>query len=114
MGLKYLGITLTPTTGDLVKANYVSFLGRLDSKLQALAKVELSWSGRLAAFKMVILPEFIYLFRTLPIPVPNSFFTIAQSKISKYLWQGKRARCAFSKLTNTRRAGGVGMVLLKD
>lgn len=108
-GIKYLGITLTPTTANLCKANYTPFLDKLRSKLRDMAKVELSWLGRLAAFKMTVLPQLIYLFRMLPIPVipvPNYFFSTAQSAINKYLWQGKKARCAFSKLVMTRRVGG--------
>lgn len=75
-GITYLGITLTPKVEELFKANYLPFLDRLRPKLQNLAKTELSWSGRLAAFKMMLLPQFLYLFRMLPIPVPNTFFTI--------------------------------------
>lgn len=55
-GIKYLGITLTAFTDQLVNANYTPFLDVLNNKLQEIAKVELTWSGRLAAFKMVILP----------------------------------------------------------
>lgn len=95
-------------------ANYTPFLGSLSKSLQDIAKVELSWSGHLAAFKMILLPQLLYLFRTLPIPVPHSFFPCAQSMINRYLWQGKRARCAFKRLIASRRAGGVGHVLLKD
>lgn len=113
-GIIFLGITFTPKTEELFKANYSIFLDKIHPKLQDLAKTELSWSGRLAAFKIVLLPQFLYLFRTIPIPVLNTFFIKAQSMINRYLWQGMRARCAFSKLIKTRKAGGVGLVVLKD
>lgn len=73
--IKYLGIILTASTEALVAANYIPFLNSLSSKLHDIAKTEFLWSGRLAAFKMVILPQLIYLFRTLPIPIPNSYFS---------------------------------------
>lgn len=113
-GIKYLGITLTASTDQLVKSNYTPFINILSNKLQDIAKVELSWFGRLADFKMVILPQLLYLFRTLIIPVPHSFFSTAQAILNKYLWQGRRARCAFKKLVANRRVGVVGHVLLKD
>lgn len=37
-----------------------------------------------------------------------------QSLLNKYLWQGKRARCAFSKLIKRRNAGGMGHVHIQD
>lgn len=74
-GIKYLGITLTEQTEQLVNANYTPFFQDLHSKLSNITKAEMTWSGRLAAFKMMILPQLIYLFRALPIPVPEIFFS---------------------------------------
>lgn len=73
-GIKYLGVTLTPQSKDLVTANYLPFLTTLKSKLHNLAKTELTWTRRLASFKMLLLPQLLYLFGTLPIPIPNSSF----------------------------------------
>lgn len=113
-GIKYLGITLTPKLKDLIKTNYTPFLNTLSPKLDKFARAKLSWTGRLAAFKMQILPQLLYLFRALPIPLPNSYFSSLHSILSKYLWQGKRARSAFDKLIKHRKAGGVGHVQLQD
>lgn len=50
-GVNYLAITLTPIVGNLVTDIYLPFVNKLRSKRQELAKVELTWSGRLATFK---------------------------------------------------------------
>lgn len=63
---------------------------------------------------MQILPQLLYLFRTLPIPLPNSFFNSIQPIINKFLWQGRRARCAFNRLIKHRKVGGIGHVHLQD
>lgn len=66
---------------------------------------------------MQVLPQLLYLFRTLPIPIPNSYFKSLQSTLNRYLWQGRKARCAFGKLTKHRKAGGIrpcGHVHLQD
>lgn len=73
-GIKYLGIILTPKPEDLLTANYIPFQKSLQTKLNNLASLELSLLGRLAAFKMQILPQLLYLFRTLPITITNSYF----------------------------------------
>lgn len=56
----------------------------------------------------------LYLFRTLPIPVPKSFFSQAQSILNKYIWQGKKARCVFSRIVILIKAGGVGHTHRRD
>lgn len=113
-GIKYLGITLMATMEELIEANYAPFLNTIKVKLQDITRMELSWSGRLAAFKMVLLPQLLCLLRTLPIPVANSFFNKIQSLVNQYLWKGKTARCAFKKLIVSRRVGGVGQVSIKN
>lgn len=54
------------------------------------------------------------MFRTLPIPVPEYFFQQAQSTIDRYLWSGKKARCAFNKLIKPKQMGGIGHTSIKD
>lgn len=63
---------------------------------------------------MLLLPQLLYLLRTLPFLVPNSFISTVQSLTDRYLWHGKQARCAFDKLVASRKVGGVNHVLLKD
>lgn len=113
-GISYLGITLTSKVEDLFKANYTSFLYSLHSKLDKVARVKLLWMGCLAAFKIQILPQLVYLFRTLPIPVPSSYLSTLQSILDKYLWHGKKACLVFGKLIKHRNAGGVGHTQICD
>lgn len=54
------------------------------------------------------------MFRTLPILVPNSFFTKIQALVNTFLWKGKKARWAFRKSIASRGAGEVGNVVIKD
>lgn len=98
-GIKYLGITITSDVIQLVAANYLPFLHGLSLKLQEIGKAKLSWYGRLSAFKMVLLPQLLYLYRTLPIPVPV---------------KGKRTIRAFSKRITMRRANGAVHVVIRD
>lgn len=114
-GITYLGITLTPRVTDLVKENYIHFLHSFRSKLDKLGKRKLSRSGRLAAFKMQVLPQLLYLYRTLPIPVPNSFFFHRhnQNYIDTYGW-GKKACCIFCRLIKHKKVGGMGQTNIKE
>lgn len=61
--ISYLGIQLTKSANRIFKANYISFLTKMQQDLFTLQKLEFSWFGRLAAFKMNIFPQLLYLFR---------------------------------------------------
>lgn len=59
--------------------------------------------------KMNILPKFIYLFQSVPILIPKSFFTQLGSVISSYIWQGKRPRIRRALLQRPKKDGGMGL-----
>lgn len=63
---------------------------------------------------MQIVPQVLYVFRTVPILAPKNVFKNLQHILSNFLWEGKKAGSAFSKLSKTRRAGGVGAPVFLD
>lgn len=77
--ITYLGIQLSYPTGSLYDANFTPLLSNISIDLKRMSKTQLSWVGRAAAFKMQVLPKILYLFRTLPIPIPIPFFTKCNS-----------------------------------
>lgn len=113
-GITYLGITLTKSTKGLFTANYVEAKQMLLRETTNLSKHEFSWSGRLAAFKMQVLPKILYLFRTLPIPLSHAYLQSLQSIISHYVWQGKNPRSRHIKLIKHRYVGGMGYIDIRD
>lgn len=91
----------------------MSLLRQTQGDLKNLGPADLAPTGRIEAFKMLILPKILYLFRTVPIDLPLSFFRKFQSIFSQYIWAGKRPRCAFSTLVAKRLAGSMGTPDLK-
>lgn len=79
-----------------------------------MAKVELSWAGHLAAFKMLILPQILYMFRTLHIPTPKVYLKSLYSLLKKLIWQGKTARSPHSILIKHRSVGGMRIMDIYD
>lgn len=89
-------------------------MSKISQTLIKLEKHEFSWWGRLSTFKMIHLPQVLYVFRCLPIPIPLSFFKTLQSILSKFIWKGKKSRCAHHKLIRHRMWGGVGYIDFQD
>lgn len=112
--ISYLGLKRTRKTSYLYRANFTPFLNNLPKELEQFPKFALSWSGRLAAFKMLKLPQLLYLFRSLPIPIPGSFFTSLQKILRHYIWQKKRARCSRATLIKPKLVGGAGLIHFRD
>lgn len=86
--INYLGINLTSQPSQLFKANYLPLEQKLREGLRYLSKHILSWSGKFEALKMQILPQVLYIYRTVPIPVHQGFFQGLQSMLTKSLWEG--------------------------
>lgn len=102
--ISYLGVQLTSYTKNLYATNFKPLLHKIQTESQQIMKHELSWSGRLAACKMSCLPQILYLFQTLPIPILTSFFRSLQKIFNKYIWNSKRHRCTNSKLIKHKLA----------
>ena len=57
--------------------------------------------------KMTVLPKVLYLFQTLPIPVPYVLLRKLQTDLLKFTWNYKRHRIPHSVLTAPRSEGGL-------
>lgn len=107
--ITYLGIQLTTPTANLYKCNFLPLLSQIEEEFHQLRKIHLSWLGRIAAYKMQILPKLLYYFRTLPIPIPQLFFEKLASKLRQFIWDGKKPRISLSKLYESKQSGGVSL-----
>lgn len=79
-----------------------------------MSKCELSWTGRLATFKMFMLPQILYLFRTLPIPIKQTQLMVLNKILRTFVWQNMKPRSSHAQLLKHKYAGGMGMVDLRD
>lgn len=63
---------------------------------------------------MLILPQILYLFRTLPIHIPHHYINSIATLGWRYIWNGKKSRWSRNNLTFHRKAGGVELVDIFD
>lgn len=107
--LQYLWIWLTPQLSQVFKKNFLPLLKAIGKELTLWHPRTFSWFGRAAICKMTILPRIVYLFRTLPIKIPPSFFKTLQSIQLNFVWAHKRPRIKFTLLTRPKEQGGIGL-----
>lgn len=69
--------------------------------------------GKINAVKMVILPQFLYLFQNLPIYLPISFFKLLDSIIMPFIWGYKVPRITKIHLQKPTQLGGLGLPVFK-
>ena len=105
--LKYLGVQLTPNFASLYQANFPPLYSSIRALIHKWKSHQISLLGRIAAIKMVILPKLLYLFQTLPIPVPYAHLRALQADLLRYVWNYKRHRIPRSVMTAARTEGGL-------
>lgn len=108
-GFRYLGVNITKSIKSLREQNLTALTSSVKSDLQRWGKLPLSLAGRVQTVKMNILPRYLYMFQSLPLFLPRSFFSKIDGIISSFIWAGKHARIGKSLLLRNRRCGGLGL-----
>ncbi|XP_078518461.1 uncharacterized protein LOC144783270 [Lissotriton helveticus] len=105
--IPYLGILLAPTVQATKDANYARLSARLRDNLRRWKHLTLSWLGRIAAAKVTLLPQILYVFQTLPLRPPTGWLQKAQSELTRFVWNGRRPRFKHTIATLPPEHGGV-------
>ena len=104
---KYLGIIVSHSLSSLHKDNYTTLLEKIKLDLQRWNKLPLSLVGRIETIKMNILPRLLFLFQTLPLFLPKSFFNSLDKILSSFMWANKTPRITKVTLQRQKEDGGL-------
>lgn len=107
--LKYLGVYIPPSLISLYQTNVHPIFKSIKNSLDNWKDLPLSLSGRIAVIKGILFPKISYVFQMLPLYPTNSDIHLLRSLFSKFAWQGKHPRVAFSKMVLPKEMGGYGM-----
>lgn len=102
---KHLGIHLTSIYHQ---ANYSPLFWDIDRLLRQWDTYPLSLLGQINVLKMSILPGLLYLFQTLPVPIPMKQLKATQRLFLIFIWHNKAHHIASSVAFAPRSRGGLG------
>ena len=106
-GFTYLGIQITPKVKNLIPSNYDPIIASVTQSINRWMSLPLSMIGRINIIKMNILPKFLYLFQSLPLNPPPSFFTRMNKLFTNFIWNEKKSRLRLSLLFLPYERGGL-------
>lgn len=107
--LKYLGITLSLKVKEMKKLNYDVVMNEVEKKIDKYKMIKLSWFGRIAMCKMMLLPKFNFLFEMLPLNLTEKDIEGYQKKLDKFCNGGKRPRLVKKMWYQNQKEGGLGI-----
>lgn len=92
--IKYLRIHIViPLQNDtLIKLNLDLFAKSIQRQLGVWNKARLSWFGHMAAIKMKILPQLLFVFRSVILKVTKFKICEIQKILERFIWEGKKTR----------------------
>lgn len=99
---------------DLYKVNFDPLVTRIREKLRDWSQMTLSWPERLELIKIILLPQFIFLFQNLPVQIPNASFTTWQKELVNFVWKRGPHRINKQFLSRPKKLGGYGLPLLEN
>lgn len=82
----------------LIPSKFPPLCRQIRDLLQEWKIHQISLLGRVASVKMTILPKLLYLFQTLPIPVPYVQLRKLQADLVRFVWNYRRHRIPRSVL----------------
>lgn len=96
-----MGLHISLDLTKLFQANYDPLFKELKKKLKMWHKMFLSW--------LAIFPQFLFFFRTLDLPIPQTTFNQWQKLILEFFWLYEQHRINAQVITRPAKLGGLNI-----
>ena len=105
-----LGVNFSLNVKALYELNFVPKITHIQQILNCWRSRNLSLIGKITVIKSLLLPQLLYLFSVLCIPIPKSFFKKLNTIFFKFIWNGGNDRVKRKYLLNDYGDGGLRMI----
>lgn len=99
-----LGVHISPTLSNLCELNYKPLLENI-----CVISHHHTWFGKAAIVKMNLSSKCLYLFQTIPLRLPKSFFAALKSALIRYILKGKKSRLNYQIHARAKEQGGIAL-----
>lgn len=96
LGFTYMGVKITSTNYKMILSHYDPLTEAVMQLINRWTKLSISLIGCINILKMTTLPTFLYLFQSIPLSPPLSFFQLLKKTLSDFIWNNKRPRLRLS------------------
>lgn len=107
--IPYLGILLTTDPHGTIDLNVNHLLTQLDKDTKSLSQSPLSWLARINLVKMLFLPKYLYVARTIPYLIPPSSLAKLQKIFFTFIWRDSKPRVKKKSLFQHMKKGGLSV-----
>lgn len=112
-GFTYLGIRITSNVDNIITTNYDPLVKEIEEMLDRWNTLPVSMIGRINLIKMTVVPKLLYLFQSIPLFLPASFFSNLNKTFARFIWNNKQPRLRLSLLYLPYERGGLKMPNIK-
>ncbi|KAM8977313.1 multidrug and toxin extrusion protein 2-like [Pelodytes ibericus] len=105
--IECLGLVIVSEVDQIVETNFMRLYRQTNRLLKEWRQWEASWWGRINILKAYIVPKWNYLFRMIPLSVPESWLDMAQRRFTAYAWKAKKPRISVKLLSKKFNKGGL-------
>lgn len=109
VGMKYLGIKLSPELNNIISINIEPLLHNLKNNIDKWKLLNITLWGKVNTIKMLVAPQFNYISMMVPLIISNTWYKKYNELIKTFLWNGKKPRIGLKKLSALRETGGMAL-----
>lgn len=89
-------------------------MDKLPREFKPLSNYEFTIARQVAAFKLMILPKLLYLFRTDTIFLSTGYIKALQTIVNRFIWKNKKPWSPMHVMTSAKQFGGIGAPDLRN
>uniref|UniRef100_A0A8C6S5B8 Reverse transcriptase domain-containing protein n=1 Tax=Neogobius melanostomus TaxID=47308 RepID=A0A8C6S5B8_9GOBI len=112
--VKYIGVYISNNLGDLFELNYGTLEKKLRMDMNRWKLFSLGILSRIEIIKMMVLPQYLFLFQAIPISLSRTNFYSWNRMIADFIWNNRKHRIKFKLLLKPKEEGGLGLPNLQN